>query len=52
MEKRAVIKPGCTPDEKPGQQDTEKTSHDKIVELDNDFRRRAAETVVKTPRVK
>lgn len=52
MEKRAVIEPGRTPDEKPGKLKTEKHASDEIAELDSDFRKRAAETVVKTARLK
>lgn len=50
MEKRAVIKPGITPEEKEKPATTEKKAVDDIFRLDADFRKRAAETVVKTPR--
>lgn len=52
MEKRAVIEPGRTPDEKPGKLKTEKQAADEIAELDSDFRKRAAETVVKAAHLK
>lgn len=48
MEKRAIIEPGRTPPEHPKKQpDKEKTAGDVIAALDADFRKRAAETVVK-----
>jgi hypothetical protein len=48
MEKRGVIEPGRTPPENEERQPAEKTAADKIAKLDNDFRKRAAETVVNT----
>lgn len=48
MEKRAIIEPGRTPPEKPTKVNKEKTAADEIASLDADFRKRAAETVVKT----
>jgi hypothetical protein len=52
MEKRAVIEPGRTPIEKDDKVKGAKEAVEKIAELDADFRKRAAETVVKTTRVK
>lgn len=57
MEKRGVVKPGITP---PGEEEKIAQSHpraaekesDLIKRLDNDFRLRAAETVVNTKRGK
>lgn len=46
MEKRGVIAPGITPEEK-NDRKNEKNSADEISRLDNDFRKRAAETVIK-----
>lgn len=51
MEKRAVIEPGRTPDEKPGKLKTEKKASDQIAELDSDFRKRAADVANKTARL-
>jgi hypothetical protein len=48
MEKRGVIEPGRTPPENEERQSAEKAAADKIAKLDNDFRKRAAETVVNT----
>lgn len=49
MEKQGVIKPGVTPPENIEEQNTHKTAAQKqadlVAELDNDFRKRAAETV-------
>lgn len=47
MEKRAVIAPSITPEERPEKAAPEKQAADIIMRLDNDFRKRAAETVVK-----
>lgn len=52
MEKRAIIEPGRTPPEHPDKVTTEKTAADEIAILDADFRKRAAETVVKSSNVK
>jgi hypothetical protein len=46
MEKRGVIAPGITPEEKDNKKN-EKNAADDISRLDADFRKRAAETVVK-----
>jgi hypothetical protein len=48
MEKRAVIEPGRTPPEHKEKAAGVKTAMDQIVELDSDFRKRAAETVIKS----
>lgn len=48
MEKRGVIEPGRTLPENEEPQPAEKTAADKIAKLDNDFRKRAAATVVNT----
>ena len=46
MEKQGVIKPGITPPEKVEEVKNEmRQKSAKIAELDNDFRKRAAETV-------
>lgn len=51
MEKRGIIKPDYTPPE-PQESDNKQadnlTQKERIIALDQDFRRRAAETVVKT----
>ena len=48
MEKRAVIEPGRTPPENEEKAAGVKTATDQIVDLDSDFRKRAAETVIKS----
>ena len=52
MEKRAIIEPGRTPAERRAKDSNLKTASDKIAELDADFRKRAAETVIKNTRLK
>jgi hypothetical protein len=47
MEKRGVIEPGLTPEEQPKDTKNEKHASDTVARLDADFRKRAAETVVK-----
>jgi hypothetical protein len=52
MEKRAIIEPGRTLPENDEEHTDVKEAADKVAELDTDFRKRAAESVVKTTRVK
>lgn len=52
MEKRGVIESGRTPEESDSKDSREKTATDEIARLDSDFRKRAAETVVKSATVK
>lgn len=49
MEKRGVIQPGRTPEEHQDKVNNtaEKSASDEIQRLDDDFRKRAAETVVR-----
>jgi hypothetical protein len=47
MEKRGVIKPGVTPAEKGEQSGKIAEKSAAIADLDNDFRKRAAESVTK-----
>jgi hypothetical protein len=43
MEKRAVIEPGRTPEEHPAPKTTLQQKTAAVADLDNDFRKRAAE---------
>jgi hypothetical protein len=43
MEKRAIIEPGRTPEEQPEQVSAPQQKKAAVADLDNDFRKRAAE---------